>query len=329
MSMSKSPVVTSENWNPDAIKFMPPKVNDRGGKQINIINLETKRSLHISTPLMMTWGISDYVNENGENDGRFTMTLNFPNKEYSKPSTDVFLEKLKTFENKILDEAVKNSDLWWGEEMSREVCKHSFYPILKYQKDKATKKFDFNKPPSIRAKVPCYDGDWKVELYDTEDNLIFPAENSHLTPVDFVPKLSNVACVLQCGGVWIGGKGWGVTWKLVQSVVKPRQVESVYGRCHIKLTEEDRNEISKQPINDHGDDEVIESTESVFSAQITTEVENSDNEEEEEQVQEVVVEKPKKKIVKKAAVSAAVTEDIVEDKPKKKVVKKKQASVAA
>ena len=45
--------------------------------------------------------------------------------------------------------------------------------------------------------------------------------------MDFVPKMSNVACVLQCGGLWFGGKGWGLTWKVNQIVVKPREVVSV------------------------------------------------------------------------------------------------------
>jgi len=31
--------------------------------------------------------------------------------------------------------------------------------------------------------------------------------------------MSNIACVLQCGGIWIGGKGWGLTWKMIQGVV--------------------------------------------------------------------------------------------------------------
>jgi len=320
--MSKPIVVSSNEWNPNAIKFMPPKVNERGGKQINMINTETKRSMHVSTPLMMTWGITDFVNEAGENDGKFSMALNFPNQEYSKPSTDVFLEKMKAFENKILDMAVENSELWWGEEMSREVCKHSFYPLVKYQKDKLTKKFDLSKPPSIKAKVPCYDGKWAIELYDTSDNLLFPCDDQkRLTPVDFVPKLSQVACVLQCGGVWIGGKGWGVTWKVVQCVVKPRNIESVYGRCHIKLSDEDRGAIDNQNIHDNEDDTESEPV-SVFASTKTpviqdTQADDSDEEEEEE----VPIPTPviKKKVVKKVAAEVVA----VEEKPKKKVVKKK------
>ena len=118
--MSKPIVLSSAEWVPSKIKYMPPKVNDRGGKAINMISDQSKRSLHISTPMMMTWGISDFIGDNGESDGKFSMSLNFPNQEYAKPATDQFLQKLKDFENQILDDAVKNSELWWGEEMSRE-----------------------------------------------------------------------------------------------------------------------------------------------------------------------------------------------------------------
>ena len=329
--MSKPIVVSSDNWNPNAIKFMPPKVNERGGKQINVISTDTKRSLHVSTPLMMTWGIGDFVNDAGENDGRFSMALNFPNQEYSKPATDVFLKKLKDFENRILDMAVENSDLWWGEEMSREVCKHSFYPLLKYQKDKTTKKVDLSKPPSIKARVPFYDGKWAIELYDTSNKLLFPCDDkSHLTPVDFVPKLSQVACVLQCGGVWIGGKGWGVTWKLVQCVVKPRNVESVYGKCHIQLSDEDKGAIDNQTIPDGEDDATEEEAPvSVFTSTKTpvvhsTHAEDSDTEVEESVPDPVI----KKKVVKK--VTAAIVEATpVEDKSVKKVIKKKVVGSSA
>jgi hypothetical protein len=338
MSSAAKPVVlSSADWSPTAAKFMPPKVNERGGKSINIISKQTNRSLHISTPMMMTWGIADFIGDNGESDGKFSISLNFPNDEYRKPATDKFLQQLKEFENYILDEAVKNSELWWGEEMSREVCKHTFFPFLKYSKNKDTKKIDLTKPPSIRAKVPFYDGKWNVELYDTKENLIFPCDNQNLTPVDFVPKLSQVACVLQCGGIWIGGKGWGLTWKLVQSVVKPREVVSVYGKCHIQLSPEDRDAIDNQKIPDDECEVEGEEQDQVASAPIDTAAEDSDEEQEQEVAPAPVAAAPTKKVVKKAAapvvetpvaVAPAAEEPVVlasasVEPAKKKVVKKK------
>ncbi len=299
--MSAQPITLKINdWTPSDVRYMQPRVSDRGAKSVSIISTQTNRSLHITTPRMMTWGISDYVDEHGVSDGRFSMSLVFPNEEYKTQETSDFLDKLKDFENKILDDAVKNSELWFGEDMSREVAKHTFFPFLKYSKDKTTKKIDYSKAPSLRAKVPNYNGKWSVELYDTSHQCIFPCENENLTPVDFVPKKSNCACVLQCGGLWFGGKGWGVTWKLIQAVVKPPQVVSVFGKCHIDLSPEDVESINKPLISDDGDEEVT--TVAEVKKEVTTVVDDSDEEKEPESPPATAVAAEpikKKRVVKK------------------------------
>lgn len=218
-------VIESTDWNPRLHKYMAPKVNDKGGKSISLISKQTNRALHLNTPLMMTWGVSDFCDEHGNSDGKYKISINFPNEEYKTAETDMLLKKMIEFQEQVLDDAVENSELWWGEKMSRELVKHTFFSFLKYKKNKDTKKFDYTSAPSIHAKVPFYDGKrWDVELYDTNYNLIFPCEDPNLTPVDFIPKMSKVACTIQCTGLWIGGKGWGLTWKLVQCIVKPKKL---------------------------------------------------------------------------------------------------------
>ena len=327
--MSKStPIVLNVNdWDTSSIRYMQPKVNDRGGKAINVISTQSNRSLHISTPLMMTWGISDYVDEKtGESDGKFSMSLVFPNGDYTTAATDDFLCKLKAFENQILDDAVKYSEAWFGEDLSKEVVKHNFFPFLKYTKDKLTKKIDPTKSPSIRARVPNYNNKWGVEVYDTQSNLLFPCDNENMTPMDYVPKKSKVAAVLQCGGLWFGGKGWGVTWKVNQCVVKPQEVVSVFGKCHIQLSADEIKSIDKDAptsANDDDDDEVDILPASTPKPATSTEVEDSEDEAEEPEPEPVVV---KKKIVKKAA--PVQEEDEPTLTPKKKVVKKKVVTAA-
>ena len=276
MSAKSAPIVLDVNtWVPNAIRFTPPKVNDKQGKAINVISTQTGRGLHISTPLMTTWGISDFVDPTtGVSDGKFSISLTFPNGDYANKNTNAFLEKLAAFEQAILNEAVNNSELWWGEKLTLEILKYSFFPVLKYPKIKGTKKPDMTKSPTLSAKVPFYEkeGRWNVEIYDTTGNLIFPCDNDELTPAHFVPKLSSVACVLQCSSIWIGGKGFGVTWKLVQAVVKPKEVITVFGKCHISLSDEDKTIMD----TDHVDPEDAAPP---SSQQISAEVADSDEEE--------------------------------------------------
>jgi hypothetical protein len=318
MSNKSAPIVLPVNqWNTSSIRYMQPKINDRGAKSINIISTQTNRALHISTPLMMTWGISDFTDEKtGESDGKFTISLNFPNEQYKTEATTDFLKKLKEFENQILDDAVKNSEVWFGEELSRDVVKHNFFPFIKYSKDKNTKKLDLTKPPSIRAKVPNYDGRWAIEIYDTNQKLIFPCDNDRMTPQDFITKLSKVACVLQCGGLWFGGKGWGVTWKLNQCVVKPQEIISVYGKCHIALSTDEITNMDK-PV---AETEVDDDEEAVPASKPSqTLVADSDEEEAAEPTPAPVV----KKVVKKVEAPLEVAAEPGAESAKKKVVKKK------
>jgi hypothetical protein len=292
-------VIPVSDWNPKNIRFMPPKVNEKGGKSISLISTQSNRSLHVTTPSLTTWGISDFVDpQTGVSDGKYQISFTFPNESYANKNTEAFLEKMQQFEQTVLESAVQNSELWWGEQLDMGILKHTFFPILKYPKVKGTKKIDTSKKPNINAKVPFYENEnkWNVEIYDTKGELLFPNANEELTPAHFVPKLSTAAAVLQCGGIWIGGKGWGVTWKLIQAVVKPKVTDSVFGKCHIKLTEEDQEAIDNSNQDDAAEDESSTPAPSASAAKavIQTQVADSDEEDSDEEPEP---EPPKKVVV--------------------------------
>ena len=258
----------------------------------------------------MTWGIADFCDEQGHSDGKYKMSLNFPNPEYKTKSSEDFLERMIKFQERIIEDAVENSELWFGKKKSKELVEDSFFPFLKYPKDKVSKLPDMTRAPSFNVKVPCYNNKWDVELYDTNYNTIYPCEDTALTPTDFVPKMSKVACTIQCTGVWIGGKGWGLTWKLIQAVVKPKESETIRGKCQIKNIEDDDEKTMNEPPESEVEDTYVEDIPAPVKAPIDTSVEDSDDETTE----------PQKPQVKKEAEVPATT-----DGPKvvKKVVKKK------
>ncbi len=307
--MSKSPIVLNmSEFSPSAIRYMQPRVNDRGGKSVTVISTQSNRGLFVTLPLMLTWGISDYIDEKGESDGKYTISLQFPRESDATKETDSALQKLKDFENKIIDDAVTNSVAWFGKKASREIVADRYFPFLKYKKDKDSGETDYNSPPTLRPKVPCYDGDWKSEIFDPKGTLLFPCDTEGSTPMDFISKGSHVACVVQCGGLWFGGKGWGLIWKLAQAVVKPRVMDTVFGKglCQITLSAEEEEAIYKEP-----EEPVVEDV-----APVNTEVLDSDDEgaseepvvePEPEPVEEPepVVAPPKKKVVKKTVKKAA------------------------
>jgi hypothetical protein len=213
---------------------------------------------------------------------------------------------MKELENQVLDDATKNAEHWFGDDsLSREVIKHMFFPILKYSKNKDTKKIDLSRPPTLRAKVPNYGGKWGIEIYDTQANLIFPCENPNMTPLDFVPKLSNVACVMSVSQIWVGGKGFGLQLKLVQCVVKPKLVETVFGKCHIQLSKKEIQTLETQKLPEKAaaadEDDEVEMNDVPRQAEISTTV--ADSEDEKEEPVHKVHEVKKKKVVRKKEVA--------------------------
>ena len=291
--------ISTQEWQPTNFKYLPPIKSDRGNKSVQVQNNKTKRAVKIRAPLMMTWGFADFVDQTtGESDGKFNITLNFPRDEdaYKTEETDQFLEKLKEFENKLLEDAVDHSEEWFGESLPKEVVKHNYFSFIKYPKDKETKKVDYTKPPSIKAKVPCYKNngksDWKIELYSSEDQeCIFPVEDSTVSPTDLVKKLSKIICYIQCNGLWFGGKGWGVTWKMTAGIVSP-VVNTSSTKVLPTISEKERQMFGSVLTN-------VEEHDESDSKVVSTVVEDSDEEDEPEPEPEPVKEKPKKKVLKK------------------------------
>jgi len=236
--MSSPLMITMAEWNPEQVRYMQPKAVGKGIKIINIVSTQTNRAMHLTLPLMQCWGINDNIDENtGEPNGKFVISLQFPRD--PTPASTVALEKFKIFENQLIDDAVKNSEAWFDRKQGREICEFSYFPFLKYSKNQETKLVDKSKPPSLRPKVPCYDGVWKTEVYDPTGNLLFPNDLEGSSPAAYVVKNSLVSSIIQCGGIWVGAKNWGLTWKLVQCIVKPQVMVTAFGKCHIKLSPED------------------------------------------------------------------------------------------
>ena len=126
-------IVSPKDFKPSAdLLFTKPKVNAAGGKSIGMLNSKTKRSIMISTPLMLNWGVSIFENANG-NGSSYSFSLQFPREEFSNPETNDLLSMLKDLEDKIKDDAVKNSKEWFGKAQSREVVEAFWNPILKYR----------------------------------------------------------------------------------------------------------------------------------------------------------------------------------------------------
>ena len=149
-------IVFGPEFNPeqDTI-FTKPKVNPSGGKNVGILYGPTKKSTYLSTPLMMTWGINEYVDDR-TGKKTYDLALQFPREQDANYSDDTaeFLSSLQAFEAKIKADAISNSKEWMNKtKLTESVVDALWTPMLRYPKDENGDP-DTSKMPTLKVKIP-------------------------------------------------------------------------------------------------------------------------------------------------------------------------------
>ena len=305
------------------------KLNKSGGKSANILYKPTKKALYLNMQVpLLTWGATSFKDPQSGKE-TFDLALQFPRKDYSSAETDKLLANMQALENKIKTEAIQNSMAWFNKKtMTPEVIEALWTPMLKYPKDPATGEPDVTKAPTLKVKMPCWEGKFDCEIYDPAGNMLFPDLRSGATPIELIPKGVNIVAIIQCGGLWFANGKFGCTWRLFQAVVQPKP--SMKGKCLISVSADltpvaaavVSSMTSPPQANDDDDEQGVE-------------VQDDEEEEEQDDAPAVVeapvpapapapvIVAPAPAVVAPAPVVVATAATEAE-KPKKKVVRKKE-----
>jgi hypothetical protein len=327
---STQAMIQGHLFNPETdTKYSKCKVNSSGGKSVGIFNSQTGQSLYVGTPLLMTWGLQEYTDDK-TGKVSYEMSLQFPNDDFETAETRAFLKSMADFETKLKADALANSKDWFAKpKMTPDAVDALFTPILKYPMDKATCEKDMSKKPTMRIKVPFWEGKWEgVEIYDGDRNRLFPSSDPNVSPMDIITKLSHMKAMIQCGGIWFANGKFGITWRFVQSMIQPRL--SMRGKCHLSFDSATPSTAtveaaSKRIEDDHHEHEVVHAPKQPqFTAETVDSEEDdgdhSDGDDEEEDA-------PLSRTASAAPVKPALPPPVVASSdptaaPKKKIIKK-------
>lgn len=273
------------------MKYTKPKpMGSQGGKQVGILNANVNKQTKLNTPLMTTWGVNEWPSDTG-GPSKYDMSLQFPKDEYSTPSQEKFLENLKAFEEKLKADAIVNSKEWFGKNItSPDVIDALYTPMLRYPKKKnangePTGEIDYDRPPTLKIKIPYWEGKFNFKVFNDKKKRMYPVideEGEELDsteqpdPLTFIAKGAKVAVQIVNGGIWFAGGKFGTNWKLRELVVKPKEVQTE--ECSVTLDEEDMATLTNQPTST-SDDETTEAQNVTMNA-VSTDVADSDDDEE-------------------------------------------------
>jgi hypothetical protein len=313
----------------EKVKYGDVKVASTGMKTIPILNVNNNMNVRMSTPLIRCYGINENDFE-GNGNVKYDMSIQFQDNN----NTRTFLDNMIAYENKIKEDAIKYSKEWFGKsKMSPEVVDALWSPMLKYPKNKETGEPDMTRLPTLKIKIPFWEGKCKANIYNTRKELVYPVnsdddeEEPQLS--SFITKQSHVMLIIQSGGIWCAngkfgttGGIWcangkfGTTWRLHQCMVEDTEEE---GCLIVEDTEEEGCLI--QVSNDD-----LKQFRNVSSEPKPTQAEDSDDEENTEVPsvtsggpEDVAAEEPVSEVSAEEPVS-----EVTEEPKKKRTVRKKK-----
>ena len=239
------------NFTTDAVHFGSAKANSRGGKNVPLFD-NNGNKLVLALPKSACWGMNENVDEAS---GRKSYSVNL---RLTNDST--MTNTFQTFEDWVVAQCVSHGKEWFGKSnMSEDVVRALFYPVLKYPKNKETGEPDTTRDPSVKLKVPFWEGEWKSELYSMKSEPLYTPQHKvpDMTPVEMVPMNSDIKALVQCDGLWFTAGRCGITFKLLQAKVEePVRLE---GGCFLDDSEDededeaDSTEVSTEPTNTASD----------------------------------------------------------------------------
>lgn len=192
--MSAAPI-NLEDIDVSKITFSDLKQLSNGGKMI-WINYNKGPMYFKMAATKSPWGVSNY-------DGKLTIQLNL---------NDACLAKIKEIEERIIDEATKNSFAWLKrKDVSSKIISEMFTSSIGYSKDKTTGEINPAYPPTLKLKV-------------TADTAAFASETEPIVPVNetTITRQSTVTMVGRLSAIYVMGANkttFGTTYKAESMLV--------------------------------------------------------------------------------------------------------------
>jgi hypothetical protein len=141
----------------------------------------------------------------------YSVELSFRGHE-QRPEVKQFMDAMTALDEFMISEGVKNSKTWFKADLSRDVVKAFYTPLVKYSKDKDGNVLSY--PPNIKLKLPKNNGEFEAKFYDVNGT---PYKG---VPVeDLLVKGVQVTAIMECTGVWFAGSKYGLTWKAKQIAI--------------------------------------------------------------------------------------------------------------
>lgn len=223
--MSTNAIISQSNLNFNLVSFGDVRLNKAGGKSIPIKYNGQNLQIRLEKT-MYPMGVNIRENENGMS---YTMSIGLRGCDpYAKErapaeagTMGVLYNFLMDLQEGVLQHALKNSKKIFGKERSLEVLRDTMKTFMSPSVEKVNGEWvpTGKYPPSLKMKVPVYNGDVAMDVVDHMGKRV-EIDLDNLASV--FPKRIEASVVVS-PSIYVTGTGFGVTWRIIFAKVNPPQ----------------------------------------------------------------------------------------------------------
>lgn len=206
--MSKLIVKISE-FNVSNLSIGPMKSLDSGGKMASLFYKYGDSSSGILTTqvgsLPLPYGMNVF-----DKAGPVKYSMDLSLRGYDEnPKVKAIYDAFMALDEWMIDQGVKNSKAWFKADLSRDVVRAFYTPMVKVAKDAEGNPKPY--PPTFKINLKKQNDQFDVKVYDDAQRAYedVPLE-------DLLVKGALVTSLIQCTSVWFAGSKFGLSWKAKQ-----------------------------------------------------------------------------------------------------------------
>jgi len=125
------------------------------------------------------------------------------------PKVQSIYEAFQSLDEWMIDQGVKNSKAWFKSDLTRDVVKAFYTPMVKVAKDADGNPKPY--PPTIKVNLRKMDDKFEVNVFDDKKR---PYDGVPLQ--DLLVKGAYLTTLIHCTSVWFAGSKFGLSWKALQ-----------------------------------------------------------------------------------------------------------------
>ena len=224
-SMSKL-IVKIGDFDVNNLSVGPMKSLDSGGKMASLFYKYGDNQSSTLTTQVGSLGLP-YGMNTFDKAGPVKYSIDLSLRGYDENAkTKAIYDAFSALDTWMVDQGVKNSKAWFKSDLSRDVIKAFYTPMVKVAKDAEGNPKPY--PPTFKVNLRKQNDQFDVKVYDDQAR---PYEGVPLE--DLLVKGAQLTVLIQCTSVWFAGSKFGLSWKAKQ-IRMDRVPESIRGYAFLE-----------------------------------------------------------------------------------------------